>query len=372
MGLPVSFARVAICALASFACIAGAAAQERQRAAAIDYAFVGRPGWLPDAVAAPDGVELRFLAISTIDGFRVDAALWQPKGRAPESLPLIINVHGSGGNFHSSGVAGIAGPGLAAQGYASLSINTRQHDGYIYTDNFFDIRKDIDAAVWTARALHFPAIVLQGFSLGNIQVQYYAASDWSPDLKGVVLTGTFANLPRKTRQVINRDEENYRALFDAAQDQLRGGRQADKMPVEMLWRGRKSMPMSGQHFLTYRWDGTGVADGTFWIKRIPRPILIVRDEGDAIVAAEQPVELLAAARAPDSIVPSVRFVSLPNPKGANPTGHAFADNRDKLIETITGWLKEQGLQPAAPVVASEHGIAPPVETSAAAQVNKAR
>lgn len=371
MSLFAKTGRAVVCALTVIACAASVSAQERHRAAGIDYEFVGRPGWIPATVTAADGVDLRFLAIHTIDGFRVDGALWQPKGARPETTPLVISVHGSGGNFHSSGVAGFASAGLAAQGYAALAINTRQHDGYIYTDNFYDIRKDIDAAVWAARALKFRAIVLHGFSLGNIQVQYYAASDWSPDIKGVVLTGSFANLAWKTRHVIDPDEANYRAMFDAAQNQLRGGRQGEKMPVEMNWRGRRSMPMSGQHFLTYRWDATAVADGTYWIKRIPRPILIVHDEGDALVADEEPAQLAAAAQAEGSIVPSVRLVSLPNPKGDNPTGHAFSDNRETLIGTIVAWLKAQELLPA-PTAAPVARPAAPATTSAATQADGRR
>jgi pimeloyl-ACP methyl ester carboxylesterase len=48
----------------------------------------------------------------------------------------------------------------------------------INTDNFFDVRRDIDAAVQTGRALGYKRLVLQGHSLGNIQVQFYAATNW--------------------------------------------------------------------------------------------------------------------------------------------------------------------------------------------------
>jgi dienelactone hydrolase len=356
--------RVARAGFAAFAaCILAfpAAAQERHRAAGVDYELVSRPGWLPASFTAPDGVDLQFLAIHTIDDYRMDAALWQPKGAAPEATPLVINVHGSGGNFHSGGVTGFASPALAQNGYAALSINTRQHDGYIYSDNFYDIRKDIEAAVWTARALKYRSIVLHGFSLGSIQVQFYAASDWSPDIKGVAISGAFANLAWKTRYVVDPDQTNYRALYDTAEEQLRAGKAGERMPVEMNLRGRKPMPMSAQHFLTYRWDGTSVADGTFWIKRIPRPVLIVHDQGDPIVADYEPEQLYAAAKSDESIVPAAKFVSLPNPKGVNAGGHGFTDNRETLIRTLTVWLKEIGLEPAPltpPVAAAPAPAAP--------------
>ena len=31
------------------------------------------------------------------------------------------------------------------------------------------------------------------------------------------------------------------------------------------------LPVTGQHFLTYRWEKTSVADGTFWISSHPPP-----------------------------------------------------------------------------------------------------
>ena len=363
--------RAGFAAFAAFVVVLPAGAQERHRAAGIDYELAGRPGWLPASVTAPDGVDLKFLAIHTVDDFRVDAALWQPKGAAPEATPLVINVHGSGGNFHSTGVTGFASPALAEKGYATLSINTRQHDGYIYTDNFYDIRKDIEAAVWTARALKYRSIVLHGFSLGSIQVQFYAASDWSPDIKGVAISGAFANLAWKTRYVVDPDQANYRALYDSAEQQLRVGKPGEKMPVEMNWRGRKSMPMSAQHFLTYRWDGTSVADGTFWIKRIPRPVLIVHDEGDPIVAGYEPEQLYAAAKSDESIVPAAKLVTLPNAKGENAGTHGFSDNRGPLIDTIVTWLKELGLEPApsAAPVASENPAGGPASANTAAHAN---
>ena len=93
-----------------------------------------------------------------------------------------------------------------------LTISTRQHDSLINTDNFVEVRRDIEAAVYTARALGYRTLVLYGHSLGNIHVQYYAANTWDPDIKAVLLSGTFANLPWKSPHMLVQDEEAYRAL----------------------------------------------------------------------------------------------------------------------------------------------------------------
>ena len=76
-----------------------------------------------------------------------------------------------------------------------LGINTRQSGARINTENFLEVRRDIEAAVYTARALGYRTIILHGHSLGNIQILYYAANNWEPDIKAVVLSGMFANLP---------------------------------------------------------------------------------------------------------------------------------------------------------------------------------
>jgi alpha-beta hydrolase superfamily lysophospholipase len=82
---------------------------------------------------------------------------------------LLVIVHGSGGSYQRAPQSGL-GPRLATKGYASLAIDTRQDDDKINTDNFLDVRRDIDAAVQVGRALGYKTLVLQGHSLGNIQV----------------------------------------------------------------------------------------------------------------------------------------------------------------------------------------------------------
>jgi len=143
-----------------------------QIAASIEYETAPPPAGLPDDMHALPGASLRFLSIKTIDGFKVQAALWQPENKLPADTTMIVQVHGSGGNLASPPLRAIA-RALSAKGYAALSISTRQHDEHVNTDNFFDVRRDIEAAVATVRALGYRSIVLQGHSLGTIQVALY-------------------------------------------------------------------------------------------------------------------------------------------------------------------------------------------------------
>jgi len=310
--------------------------------ASIGYDEAARPVGFPEAIQPVDGAALRFLSIRAIDGNRVDGALWTPRSGAPAETTLVVVVHGSGANFVRP-PADALGRGLSAGGRAVLSISTRQQNERINTDNFFDIRRDIEAAVATGRALGYRRIVLSGHSLGNIQVQFYAAADWSPDIRGVVLLAPFANLPWKTRTILMADEDAYRELNAAARAMLRDGRAAERLPAPMGYYTGERVPVTAQHFLTYRSDASSVADGTFWIRRVPRPILLVRDAADGVIQPFEPHMLLAAAHAEGALPPEVRYVPLPNPRAPSLAAHSFVDTPDALVAAVSGWLRERGL-----------------------------
>jgi hypothetical protein len=293
------------------------------------------------AISAPEHGRLRFLAIHTLDGARVDAALCEP---AEQTTTWVICVHGSGGNYAAS-APGVLLRALPTHGYAVLGINTRQAGPRVNTDNFFDVRHDIEAAIATAKHFGARRIVLHGQSLGNIQVQFVAATTWDPAIAAVILTGMFADLPWKSRHMLLADETRYRAMRDNAHGLLQAGRMGDLLaaPMPSYSRGAPPVPVTAQHFLTYRDDGCSAASGVYWIRRIPRPVLLVRDEGDLVVEAFEPSMLLAAARSEGSLVPRIDFVSLPNPRGPNLDGHGFGDNQERLAAVVGDWLRANEL-----------------------------
>jgi pimeloyl-ACP methyl ester carboxylesterase len=323
---------------------AGSPSNAAQIAASIEYDVVGRPAGLSPDFDPRDGTSLKFLAIKAIDGFKVDAALWQPTGKQPADTTLIVMVHGSGGSYQQPPQSGL-GPRLSAKGYASLAINTRQHDDKLNTDNFLDVRRDIDAAVQVGRALGYKTLVLLGHSLGNIQVQFYAATNWDRDTKAVILLGAFADLPWKSRNILVQDEKRFQELAEAAIKSLRDGTQDQVLPVKMRFStpvnaAAAEAPITGQHFLTYRWEKTSVADGTFWIHRIPNPILMIRDQSDGAVAPFEPHMLLSAAHQEGSLPPKVDFILLPDTKPPSLKGHSFDGNEQPLTDAIAKWLAD--------------------------------
>ncbi len=139
------------------------------------------------------------------------------------------------------------------------------------------------------------------------------------------------------------DEDKYRLLSEAALKSLREGKEREIMPLRMRRTATQEEPLTAEHFLTYRADVTAGTDGPYWIRRVPHPILMVRDEGDMIIPPFEPYTLLSSATSPGSLVPSIKFVALPDDKGPSPGGHFFAHNGKLLSRTIAQWLADQHL-----------------------------
>ena len=97
--------------------------------------------------------------------------------------------------------------------------------------------------------------------------------------------------------------------------------------------------MTVQHFLTYRDERTSGRRDLLG-SRIPRPILILRDEADGVVLPFEPYMLLSAARAEGSLVPSIEYVLLPNHRPPSREGHQFTNNTQTLTDAANAWLTE--------------------------------
>ena len=319
----------------------GSSACAAQVAASIEFETVARPTGLPDDMQALPGARLTFLSIKAIDGYKIAAALWQPVGKAPRASTILLQIHGNGANLAELPLRAVA-RALSPKGYAALTISTRYHDEHVNTDNFFDVHKDIEAAVATAKALGYTSIVLQGHSLGTVQVEYYAATDWDPAIKAVILTGPLGKLPWKSRNIIIQNEVTYKALSQAPLDAAKAGKAGELLPMKMPFFARES-PVTAQHFLTYRDEETSAADGTYWVPRIPHPILMLRDQADGIILPFEPYMLLSAAHEEGSLVPRITYEIIPDRRPPSFAGHIFTDNTEPLIDAIARWLTEQHL-----------------------------
>jgi hypothetical protein len=59
------------------------------------------------------------------------------------------------------------------------------------------------------------------------------------------------------------------------------------------------------------------------------------------VLSFEPYMLLSAARAEGSLVPSIKYVLVPNRRPPSREGHLFTDTTEALIDAVSAWLTEQ-------------------------------
>jgi pimeloyl-ACP methyl ester carboxylesterase len=303
-------------------------------AASVSYRPLPEPPAAYRDYAPADGVSARFLEITSLDGRTGTAVLLTP-GDVHPAAPLVISVHGSGGSITSQPVR-LLSRGLSAAGVPVLAIDTRQSGDAVNTDSFYATVRDIEAAFWVARGLGYDRIVLHGHSLGTSQVTYFAATHGHGEIVGVLLTGMFADLPWKSRHLLINDEAAYARLGAEAAELAGAGEFAAVLKEPMRWLYGDEMPVSAQHFLSYRQTGTAGARSVDWIARVPYPLLMVRDAHDPVINYFEPGQLQAAAEA--GISPSVTSVLLASPEGTN--GHAFEASGDALVELASGWVLE--------------------------------
>jgi pimeloyl-ACP methyl ester carboxylesterase len=300
-------------------------------AAAVSYLPLPAPPAAYRDYPVPEGVTARFLEVTSLDGRAGTAVLLTPGASAP-GAPLVITVHGSGGSITSQPVR-LLSHGLSADGVPVLAIDTRQSGDAVNTDSFYATVRDIEAAFWVARSLGYDRIVLHGHSLGTSQVAFFAATHWHSELVGVLLTGMFADLPWKSRHLLIDDEKAYARLGEEAVELAQRADYAAVLKEPMRWLHGAEMPVTAQHFLSYRQTGTAGARSVDWIARVPYPLLMVRDAHDPVINYFEPGQLQAAADS--GISPSVTSVLLPSPEGTN--GHAFEASGDALVSLASDW-----------------------------------
>lgn len=284
---------------------------------------------------APDGTVLDILEIESLDGRLGFAAHYRPGNPRPDA-PLVLSLHGGGGSITRNPMPALS-EGLSGTGYPVLAVNSRQAgDGFCH-DNYYACVSDLDAAFQVARHLGYERIVLQGHSIGSNQVLYFAATHWTPRIRGVVLTGMFADLGWKSRYVLINDEGTYQRLHAEAAESVRVGDYDRVLSTELPIPGNHpSSRMTAEHFLTYRANDLAGTRSLDWAPRVPYPILMISDKNETVIAPFEPAWLQSSASS--GLSPSVQLVQLDSEPGTD--GHAFEGSAQELIDTVLRWLAD--------------------------------
>jgi pimeloyl-ACP methyl ester carboxylesterase len=128
--------------------------------------------------------------ITTRDGCQLDGMLLRSTAERKIDLDAVCLIHGTGGNFYSSGLFEVFAEGFLKLGCSVLRVNTRGHDGISTTvsdrgglrlgaafETVDDCRHDLAAWLDWIRANLGPRAALLGHSLGAVKCLYATAHE---------------------------------------------------------------------------------------------------------------------------------------------------------------------------------------------------
>lgn len=281
----------------------------------------------------------RYFELSALDGHGCLARHRTPKPEHDDSPhttdTVVVMVHGSGSSYSEQPVLGLS-DGLVSRGISVVAVNTRQSGSAVNTDNLYATCLDVGAAYLLARSFGYPRVILYGHSLGSIQVAYFAATNWSESIGGVVLSGMPADLPWKSRHVLAAPDGRYESLRNEAIAKAREGRFSEPLTGRMPWLYGGESNVTAEHFVTYRAEGLSAARSVEWVTRVPYPVLLVRDENDPVVSASEGSWM--AASAASGLSPSVTYRRLASASGSN--GHRFETSLSDLVSAVGDWIEQ--------------------------------
>lgn len=267
------------------------------------------------------GVEL--VQLKTVDGVKLDGALRRPpSGR---NQPGVVLVHGYSGNFYSS-IMGFLPEALTKKGFCTLAINMRDHDRVPKKNLFEENRHDVSVAVDELDQRGCRPIFLYGHSMGTNRVLYYQAATKDSRIAGAILTGPPGNLYQWNVRIFG--QAAAAQLLQRAQDLKAQGKGNEWMLINLGPLGKTLY--TANHLVSLRGPKT-VSDPFKNIGRVDKPILIVHGLADRLADPNIAVRLKEKA----GVGSKVDVVKI---TGA---GHGFRTHKQKLEDTISGWLLKQ-------------------------------
>ena len=274
--------------------------------------------------ADPDtGMGVELVNLQTADGVWLSGALRQP--RSTQAKAAVMMVHGYSGNFYS-GIMAFLPEALALRGFATLTLNMRDHDRGPKNSLFEENLKDIAAGVDELARRQYKALFLYGHSMGSNRVLYYQATTKDPRIIGIILTGPPGNLFQWNVKTFGLEAATQ--VLHRAQELKADGKGNEWMLIDLGPLGKALY--TANHLVSLRGPETR-SDPFTNIARTSRPILIAHGLADRLADPEVADQLKKNATAG-------RQVGVTKIAGAD---HGFRGHQEELVEVICQWLLQQ-------------------------------
>jgi alpha-beta hydrolase superfamily lysophospholipase len=263
--------------------------------------------------------EERLVRLITPDEVPLDG-LYRPGSTRPEIGVLVI--HGFGGTFRSPMEATLAET-LAARGYATLTLDVRDHGCCIYRGLFEDSTTDLAAGIELLAQEGAASVVVVGHSLGANRAAYYQAHVADPIVRGVVLAAPAGNLHDRAFAL---GGERAETVY---QEALRRVEQGDRpgSPLLVPLGSMGAFSFTSPSLVSYGAPDTN-ADHLKWLPYVEVPVLAVHGTRDALAPIEQSALVAEAA----TMSPRTDVAYIP---GAD---HEFTFHDGELTDLIDAWI----------------------------------
>ena len=272
--------------------------------------------------ATANACSIEQVALRTADGVLLNGVLYRPSV-TPRSSAILL-VHGFGGNFYEAYFPLFAQE-AAAQGYATLALNMRDHDAGPKISSFTDNETDIGAGLAYLKKSGYLKFVLLGQSMGTNRVLYFEAVPNDSTIAATILVSGPGNLFEWNVWQLGR--EKAQASVDEARALEAAGREREIMLVDL---GPLGKALYTPRYLLSLRGPEARSDPYQNIQKVKNPILILQGAADKLIAPDIATRLKKAATSNSKV--DVIYVD-----GAS---HSFAGKETVLAERVLAWLKE--------------------------------
>jgi len=272
------------------------------------------------------------------DSIFLDGVLWTPASGGSDTA--IVLFAGTGAEFYNS-LSVYLGPGLAAAGYTTLSINRRDHGVQFGFHTLAEGSADQGQAIDFLTAQGATQVVAGGHSYGTITVPWYISETDDPRMPAMLLYAPLGDL-RPASVTICGGQAEYDRIVAKSRDMAAAGKGAEAFLIPPMASGGTPLLHTYDVFL----DKRGPDSRAVPIDLLPhmgsRKMLGIRDPADPYPATLPPAqEKLEAAN------PNLDYILLDDVLDGviTPDAHYYRGREAEILQITLGWLADNNLTP---------------------------